>query len=846
MKSNFSSLLWSTLLMIILFASVAIISSIPHKKTKGIRGESKEEMTPNDWMAMQRIYPYQRINPQALRNAYDQVKQFIDNGPRMDTPWTQTGPINIGGRITDVELPPDDMNTIYLGASTGGVFKSTDFGQNWTNLFTSVPYVSVGDIAIDPNNTSTIYVGTGEANSSSFSFLGNGMYKSTDASQTWQHIGLDNSAYIGRVIVDYSNSQRVFVAACGNLFSYNDERGIYRSTDGGTSWQRVLYLTDSTSGIDIVMHPGNPNILYAAMWERTRGLEYRNSFGNSSGIWKSMDGGDTWTEMTNGVPTGSNVGRIGLTIAKSNPDVLYAYYDLANMEVGVYKTVNGGQQWTRVNDGALQGMSSNFGWYFGQIRVNPEDENQVYVMGVYLYRSDNGGMSWNDLSWNDIHVDHHAMFFDEVNDKVIEGNDGGLYYSGSQGDMWTKFYNLPVTQFYAIDIDYQKPYRIYGGTQDNNTIRTLTGGINNWGAILGGDGMYTLVDYTNSDVIFAEYQYGNLYRSDDGGYNMNYIAGQMSGDRVGWSAPLAMDPFDPYTLYFGTYRIWKTTDQGWSWAAVSNDLTKGGSNYFHTLTTIAVSRLSSEIVVTGAGDGKVYVSENAGGTWTDRTAGLPDRWITHVATDPVEVNTIYATLSGFRWDEKLPHVFKSTDLGKNWTDISGNLPELPVNDIVLDPDVEGRIIVGTDAGMFGTYDSGQNWFWIWTDLPAVPVCAIKIHPGERKIVAGTYGLSTFSASLDDIFTGLPENSPPVNLKMTVSPNPVTSSSRVKFMLPESDLLSVRIINGNGQKLCTLFSGKMEKGEHQIIISETGSLTQGIYYIVLEGKKFNAFTKIIRM
>jgi photosystem II stability/assembly factor-like uncharacterized protein len=846
MKINRKILLRIIVSAVVLATAGISTTFLIHKKNSPRDTASHEKLTPNDWMAMQRTYPYQRINPEAVHAATRQVRQMMDEKVRMTTPWVQSGPTNIGGRITDVEIPSDDMNTIYLGASTGGVLKSTDFGQTWTNLFGDVPVVSVGDIAIDPNNSSVLYVGTGEANSSSFSFLGNGMYKSTDAGQTWQHTGLENSAYIARVVVDYSNSQRVFAAACGYLFSYNDQRGIYRTTDGGASWQRVLYLTDSTAGIDILQDPVNPEILYAAMWERTRGLEYRNSFGNTSGIWKSTDGGDTWNEMTNGVPTGNNVGRIGLTIAKSNPDVLYSFYDLPNSEVGVYKTINGGQTWTRTNDGALQGMNSNFGWYFGQIRVNPENENQIYVMGMTFFRSDNGGNSWNDLSYNDIHVDHHALYFDETNNRIIEGNDGGLYYSSTMGNTWIKFYDLPITQFYAIDIDYLKPFRIYGGTQDNNTIRTLSGGVSNWGPILGGDGMYTLVDYTNSSVIYAEYQWGALHRSDDGGFNMNYIAGPMQSDRVNWSAPLAMDPFDPSMLYFGTYRVWKTTDYGNSWTPVSGDLTKGGSNYFHTITTIAVSRINSSVVVAGSGDGKVQVSENGGLNWSDRSSGLPDRWITHVATDPFDLNTIYATLSGFRWDEPLPHVFKSIDLGQTWNDITGNLPEFPVNDIVLDPDVEGRIIVGTDAGMYGTYNSGQTWFWIWNDLPAVPVCAIKVHPVERIIVAGTYGLSTFTASLDDIFTGISPVVTKTTLKLTVTPNPVSAPGHLRFNLPESDDLTIRVAAGNGQTVAVLFNGKLEKGDHDVVLSGLGSVSPGVYFISLEGKKFTASCKAIRI
>ena len=846
-KPNFLFMFILVFLMITGTISINCFRYVSSNPSKG-----NEKMEPNDWMAMQRTYPYNYIKPEAIAASIEQTKQMMDAGVPMTTPWVFSGPTNIGGRITDVEIPKDNLNTIYVGAATGGVLKSTDFGNTWSNLFSSIPVISIGDIAIDPNNSSTIYVGTGEANSSSFSFLGNGMYKSTDAGQNWQQIGLTNSAYIGRVLVDYNNSQRVFVAACGHLFSYNGERGVYRSINGGQTWQRVLYLTDSTAAIDLVQDPVNPQVWYASMWERTRGLEYRNSFGNSSGIWKSIDGGDNWIELTSGLPTGNDVGRIGLTISKSNPNILYASYDMTNYDVRVYKTSNAGQTWTRANDGVLNSMYSNFGWYFGQIRVNPQNPNQVFIMGMYFFRSDDGGNSWTDLTYSDIHVDHHAMFFDETNNRIIEGNDGGLYYSTNSGDNWTKINNLPITQFYAIDIDYLSPERIYGGTQDNNTIRTLTGNTDDWQAILGGDGMYTLVDYTFSDVIFAEYQYGRLHRSDDLGFTMNPIYMPMQNDLVNWSAPLVMNPVDPAILYFGTYRVWKTIDEGNSWTPVSNDLTKGATNYFHTITTLAISRLNPQIVVAGTGDGKVQVSTNSATTWTDRSAGLPDRWVTHVITDPFDVNTIYATCSGFRWDEPLPHVHKSINLGQTWTDISGNLPELPVNDIILDPVVEGRIIVATDAGVYGTTNGGQSWNWIWNDLPAVPVYAMKIHPDNRKVVAGTYGLSTYSANIDDIFSSIPVHEMKTGIKLNISPNPLTSESRINFYLPDNDEVNILIISNSGQTSAALFKGKMAKGEHAITLtglkalSAMETLFPGIYYISLEGKKFKGTGKAVKL
>jgi len=794
-------------------------------------------ITPNDWMAMQRLYPYGKIKPEVYRDAIHQVEALMKEPQAKNLPWNFSGPENIGGRITDIECPAGDPQTIYIGASTGGVFKTTNFGETWVNLFSNIPVVTVGDIALDPSDDNIIYVGMGEANSSSFSFLGNGLYKSTDAGATWTHMGLENTAYIGRVVVDYSNSQQIFVASCGYLFTTNDQRGVYRSTDAGQNWERILFLTDSTSAIDLVQHPQNPDILFAAMWERVRGLEYRRSFGESSGIWKSTDGGDTWTELTSGLPTGDNVGRIGLTICESDPDVLYAFYDLPDFEVGVFKTTDGGQSWIRTNDSDLWGINSNFGWYFGQIRVAPYDPYEVYVMGVSLYKSNTGGGSWFDVSGSGIHVDHHALYFDEINNRVLEGNDGGLYYTETSGAYWTQINNLPITQFYAIDMDYQNPERIYGGTQDNNTIRTLTGNIDDWEPILGGDGMYTLVDYTNPDIIYAEYQWGNLHRSDDGGYTMEYIAAPMGGDRVNWSAPLAMHPTNPDILYFGTYRVWKTFNKGATWNPFSGDLTKGSDQYYHTITTLAVSTVNPAIVIAGSGDGKVHVSQDNGASWQDITNGLPDRWVTKVAADPVDAQTIYVTLSGFRWDEPLPHVFKSTDLGQSWLDISTNLPEFPVNDIAIDPDIPEHLIVATDAGVYGSSDGGQQWEWIWTGLPAVPVYMFKIHPPTRTILAGTYGLSTYKASLDEIFTGMSDPTVKTPAKLIISPNPVTSQSRVQFYLEKESRLTGIISDLNGRTVGSVELGPLPGGHQSVPLSQminVGNLSSGVYILKLKG------------
>ena len=789
--------------------------------------ETESEDFPNEWMAYQRSYPYDEIKLSSYLNGMKQAAELHKKSSNLRYEWQLAGPTNIGGRITDLAVSPNSEATIYVGAASGGIFKTIDNGANWENIFTDEPVLSIGDIAIDPNDENVIYAGTGEANASSFSFLGNGIYKTENAGISWQHIGLESSGYIGRIVVDYDNSQRIFVAACGNLFSADEERGIYRSDDGGNSWERKLFVTDSTSAVDLVQDPNNPNILYAAMWERMRGLDYRRSFGETSGVWKTIDGGETWNQLTNGLPNDQNVGRIGLAIAKTNPNVLYAFVDMAGQEVGVYRTDNGGTAWTRTNDNELNGMNSSFGWYFGQIRVDPDNENRVYVLGMALYRTDNGGNSWTLLAdygnMDEIHVDHHAMFISETSNRILEGNDGGLYYSTTLGNSWDKINNIPLTQFYAIAVDNHHPERIYGGTQDNFTIRTMSGNSDDWEAILGGDGFYCLVDYNNSDIIYAESQNGNLAKSTDGGYYFYGINDAMSGDRTNWSSPLAMNPQNSNILYFGTYRIWKTFDSGESWNAVSGDLTNGitEDNGYHTITTIAVSPINPDVVIAGTDDGRVHVSENGGNNWSDVSDGIPNRWITRVAADPFDLNTIYVTVSGFRWDEPLPHVFKSVDLGASWQDISGNLPEIPMNCIILDPNLPNRIFVGSDSGIFFSENGGENWNGISTGMPNVPITDMKIHNDSRTLYVGTYGCSAYKISLDtDFVYASQEIVQSENIFLNQNyPNPFRNSTTISFNISRKDAKNakIEIYNIKGQKIRTLkFSNGINTAIRSII------------------------------
>ncbi len=788
-------------------------------------------LAPNQWFWTQRAYPYGDIRQEDVRVPLEQAREMKTQARQQRRlalksltsalDWEARGPVNIGGRVTDIAVHPTNADVAYAAIATGGVFKTEDGGVNWTPIFDDQAVLTVGSVAIDPLNPQTVWVGTGEANASSYSFFGMGIYRSDDGGQTWQNKGLAEGRYIARVCPDHSTPGRVFAAVTGKLFGTGPHRGVYRTTDGGQTWENCFSLTDSTAAIDLVMDPQDSDRLYVAMWERTRGLNYRRSGGPSSGIWRTTDGGDTWQELTDGLPGGSN-GRIGIDVCRSQPNVLYASYCEADATYkGVYKSTDGGDTWSSVGGGVPSSIYSTFGWYFGTIRVDPSNPNNVFVHGVPLYRTTNGGGSWFEEGY-DMHVDHHAMAFAPSQpSRVYHGCDGGLYVSNDSGDNFTKVNNQPTSQFYAIEIDNQNPQRLYGGTQDNGTWRTLTGGIDDYEHILGGDGFYTLVDPTDNDIIFAEYQYGGLRKSTNGGH---WFFGSMDGvdydDRINWSMPVLMTPGNPDVMYLGTQRVYKSIDQGGYWTPISADLTGGdqGSG-MGTITTLAVAPSFTSTLLAGTDDGRVWKYSPLFGNWTLVSDGLPNRWVTRVAFDPNDADIMYVTFSGLRWDEDQGHVFMSTDGGGAWTDISGNLPAAPVNCILVDPDDSDRLYVGTDVGCFVTdRGTGDPWQVLGHGLPNAPVLDMKFHQGTRTLVAGTYGRSMFSlhipmASGVDDGDGVP--TAPADMALANHPNPFNPQTKISFVLGEDGPVAVDVLDARGRLVRRLHAGPLPAGPREL-------------------------------
>ncbi len=722
-------------------------------------------LKPSQWFTLSRAYPYRNIPFEAYKRALSVVANVKAQSPTQLTGvWTLSGPSNVGGRVTAMVMNPANSNIAYAGAALGGVFKTTNGGTTWQPLSDAVPNLSVGDLAMDPNDPNKIYFGTGEANASGDSYEGVGLYRTSNAGATWDFWGLPNSRHIGRIAIDPTNTNRIFVAATGTLFGTNPDRGIYRTTDGGATWERVLFVSDSTAGIDVAINPGNPNIVFAALWERIRSPIYRRVGGVTSGIWKSTDGGNTWNRLAGGLPAPSQtIGRIGLAIAPSGPDTIYASYsDDPGYLMGFYRSTNGGASWTSRLVSPDPFTFSGFGWYFGKLWVHPTNPSTVYFGDVNMWRSTDGGVHWNDITGL-MHVDQHAWVQAANNPSLIYcGNDGGVFKSTNSGSSWTKIYDLPITQFYAMTIDGQTPVRLYGGTQDNSTPRTLDGNPNNWDVLFGGDGFYAAVDYTNSNTVYAEAQYGYLGRSTDLGNSWTIILNGIDGsERVNWCAPVVMSPQDPQVLFYGAQRLYKTTNRGDFWNAISPDLTGGGGGgnlVYGTITTISQSPITPNIIWAGTDDARVWVTRNGGTNWTNVSSSLPERWCTRVTGDVFDSASAYVTFSGYKEEDRLPHIFKTTDYGASWTDISGNLVDIPINDVLPDPEHPGRLFIGTDFGMYYTENGGESWQLLGDNHPICPVFDIDLNNATRKLVSGTHGRSMYSYDLNQL-----DQAPPCNI-----------------------------------------------------------------------------------
>ncbi|GII25757.1 WD40/YVTN/BNR-like repeat-containing protein [Planosporangium mesophilum] len=706
----------------------------PPDEYRPVRGPS----APADYRYLQKTMRGETLPRHAYATAAEQARQLPTTGGA----WRSVGPTNIGGRITSLALDPRRPDTVYAAAATGGVWVSHDAGQRFEQAWPADQTQAMGAVATAADGT--LYAGTGEVNpgGGGITYEGTGLYASRDGGRSWRLLGLRDSGAIGAITIDPADPKRLFVAAAGSLYSPGGDRGVYRSTDAGATWQRVLAgATPFTGATEVLLDPVDRNRLYAVMWDHRREPDLRSYGGVGSGVYRSTDGGTTWTLLTGGLPgAAAGVGRIGLGQAPSGPRRLYAIVNTASGPFeGFYGSEDGGDSWRRLPDNpGLAGSQSTFGWWFGKVWVDPDSPQHVHLAGVPLMTTKDGGRTWT-ADTTTVHADQHAMAWDPRRaNRVYLGNDGGVYRSDTDGDGgWVKAVHEPYTQFYSAAITPQDVTRISGGAQDNGSVRSWPGpGFTEY---LGGDGEENQINPRDKNNVYACYQYGNCFWSTDGGDTMTYFANNVAGTRRNWFTPLVFDPRDPTVMYYGANVLSRSADGGRTWTAISGDLTGGPgrdpvyTNY-GTISTIAPAG-DGRTVYVGTDDGRVWVTRDAGANWTPLLSGQP--WVTRVVVDPAAPNRVYVTLSAYRAGSDTPHVLGSLDGGRHFVDISGNLPQAPVNDLVI---ARGATLyVATDQGVFVSHSGGWRWQRLGTGLPLVPVDDIEYDGDHQRLVAATFG-----------------------------------------------------------------------------------------------------------
>ena len=770
--------------------------------------------------------------------------------------FRSVGPTVFSGRVSDLEVSPTDPSHFYVAYSSGGLFKTENNGMSFTPLFDQEMVITMGDIAVDWANN-TIWVGTGEVNSSRSSYSGVGVYKSTDGGKTWAHMGLGESHHIGRILLHPNNPDVAWVAVLGHLYSPNQERGLYKTTDGGKTWNKTLFVNDNAGAIDLVIDPSNPDILYAATWERERRAWNFVESGEGSGIYKSTDGGNNWALLTtgkSGFPVGEGTGRIGLAITKKDgKTLLYAaldnYFrrdkseeeeeeeeglrkdDLRNMSkadflaldaskvknylsdyrfpkeysyervlemvqsdeikpialveyvedantllfdtpvkgLEVYRSDDDGKSWTKTHEKYIDGVYYSYGYYFGQIRVAPQDPDKVYVMGVPVLRSDDGGANWKSINGDNVHSDHHALWINpDRAGHLILGNDGGINISYDDGATWIKCNSPALGQFYHIAVDMAEPYNVYGGLQDNGvwggpstyeySNRWHGSGHYPYDRLMGGDGMQVAVDTRDNATVYTGFQFGNYFRVNKKTEKRKYITPKHKlGERPlrwNWQTPIHLSIHNQDILYMGSNKVHRSFNQGDDFDAISEDLTTGGKKgdvAFSTLTTIHESPLQFGLLYVGSDDGLVHISKDAGHSWQNISVGLPeDMWVSRIQASSHELGRVYVVLNGYRWDNFMPMIYMSEDYGASWTKIARQLPLEAANVIKEDTENPDLLYVGTDHGVYVSLDRGLNFMLLNNGLPAAPVHDVVVHPRDHDLVVGTHGRSIYIGSVKEL------------------------------------------------------------------------------------------------
>ncbi len=804
---------------------------------------------------------------------YLQRQKLTENSLVKNLPFRNVGPTIMSGRVVDLEVDPKDPTHFYVAYASGGLWETKDEGISFAPLFDNEIVMTIGDIAVDWNSK-TIYVGTGENNSSRSSYAGYGLFKSSDNGETWKHLGLEETHHIGRVVVHPTNSNIIWVASLGHLYTKSNANGIYRSADGGETWEKTLFVNDESGIVELTLNPNNPDELMAASWQKGRKAWNFVESGEGSAIFKSTNGGITWLNKSsgdNGFPDTQGTGRIGLAYAKSTPNMIYAVLDnqdrraeedketfpvtkdllrtatnddfqslsdddindfldrenfpddinavdlksdvksgkvqpkdlvsyledanslLFNTPVKsaeVYVSKDGGDSWSKTHEGSIESLVFSYGYYFGQIRVDPQNSDIIYTMGVPLVKSLDSGKTWEITDMENVHADHHALWLNpNRSGHLINGNDGGVNISYDYGKNWVKCNSTSVGQFYTVNVDMAEPYNVYGGLQDNGTWKGpstytysrswMEEGKYPYERLMGGDGMQVVIDTRTNETVYTGYQFGNYFRINTASGKRKYITPMHElGEapfRWNWQSPIMLSSHNQDIVYFGSNKFHRSMNQGDDFETLSGDLTSGGKKgdvAYGTLTTITESPLRFGLIYVGSDDGLIHVSKDAGQNWERISDMLPQEyWVSRLTASAHEEGVVYASLNGYRSDDFSALIYRSSDYGKTWTQIGLDLPKEPVNVIKEDPENGKIVYVGTDHGAYVSINRGDSFMAFSKDLPAVPVHDLVIHPREKDLVLGTHGRSIYIADVTSL-----QQIPELNESLKVFPIAPTSYS----------------------------------------------------------------------
>ena len=786
-----------------------------------------------------------------LIDAYQQKEELTKSSRVKNIHFRNIGPTIMSGRVVALEVNPKDPTKFYVAYASGGVWYTDNNGTSFRSISEDWPTQNIGEITMDWNNE-ILWVGTGENNSSRSSYSGIGILKTDPNGSNWVNVGLTDSHHIGKILINPTNKDHAIVGVTGHLYSKNKNRGVYVTKDGGSTWKKTLFIDDGTGIIDMAYTPNSFNIMYATAWEKDRKAWNFNEGGKGSAIYKSIDAGETWDNISkedSGFPVGDGVGRIGIAVFDENiiyavldnqffrnrnseqndegisrdsfknmsiqefnnisdkdlksflrsnrfpskytvekiksdiydkkisPSDLYKYLVDANSELfntpiigaEVYRSNDGGKNWAKTHESFLDGVYNTYGYYFGKIHVDPSNSDKIYTYGVPIITSDDGGKSFYRIGKENVHADHHDLWINPNKPgHLINGNDGGVNITYDDGKNWIKNNSTEVGQFYAINVDYEKPYNVYGGLQDNgvwkgphNSIENKRWNMNGkypWEMIMGGDGMEIQIDNRDSNTVYTGFQFGFYYRLElDSGKRKSIKPVHELGEspyRFNWQTPILLSPHNQDIVYFGTNHFHKSNDKGDSWQLTSKDLTNGGKKGnvpYGTITTIAESPLVKDLLYVGSDDGLIHVSKNGGETWKNISKNLPqDMWVSKVYASSHNEKVIYASLNGYRWDNFSPYLYKSENYGKTWISLSSNLPDSPINVVIEDNVNQNILYVGNDHGVYVSLDSGTNWEPFSSGLTSAAVHDLVIQKDENHLLVGTHGRSIYLTEIEKI------------------------------------------------------------------------------------------------